>query len=133
METRNIIIFDGVCNLCNGAVNFIIKRDPKQNFCFTPMQSQAAKDLMSRYSLVNDYGDTFFLIKQGKCYTRTDAALEICKDLSGLWPLLKIFSVLPRSFRNYCYNWLGSRRYSLFGKRDTCMLPTDDLRSRFID
>ncbi|BAJ03000.1 thiol-disulfide oxidoreductase DCC family protein [Shewanella violacea] len=133
MEARNIIIFDGVCNLCNGAVNFIIKRDHKQIFCFTPMQSEAAKDLMSQYSLVNDYGDTFFFIKQGQCYTRTDAALEICKNLSGLWPLLRILSLLPRSFRDYCYNWLGSRRYSLFGKRDICMVPTQDLRSRFID
>ena len=133
METRSIIIFDGVCNLCNGAVNFIIKRDPLQRFCFTPMQSEAAKDLMSRYSLVSDYGDTFFLIKQGKCYTRTDAALEICKDLAGVWKLLLVFKVLPRSFRDFFYNGLGSRRYSLFGKRDTCMLPTEELRSRFID
>lgn len=132
METSNIIIFDGVCHLCNGAVNFIIKRDPKSIFCFTPMQSQAAKDLMARYSLINDHGDTLFLIKQGQCYTRTDAALEIGKDLSGFWPLLRIFTVLPRSFRDYCYNWLGSRRYALFGKRDTCMLPTEELRSRFI-
>ncbi|SQH76056.1 conserved protein of unknown function [Shewanella benthica] len=84
MESRNIVIFDGVCNLCNNTVNFIIKRDPKQIFCFTPMQSQAAKDLISRYSLVNGYRDTFFLIKLGKCYTRSDAALEICKDLPAL-------------------------------------------------
>lgn len=132
METRNIIIFDGVCNFCHGAVNFIIKRDPYKAFCFAPMQSKAALDLIASYDLEDEYGDSFFLIKNGECFKRTDAALEICKDLSAAWKLMLVFKVLPASFRDLFYNAFGRRRYALFGKRDTCMLPTVEIRERFL-
>ncbi|WP_076409882.1 thiol-disulfide oxidoreductase DCC family protein [Shewanella sp. UCD-KL12] len=132
MGSKNIIIFDGVCNLCNSAVNFIIKRDPQQHFCFAPMQGEAAQDLMAKYALEDEFGDSLFLIKQGSCYKRSDAVLEICKDLSGAWKLLLIFKLLPTSFSDLFYNWLGRRRYSLFGKRDACMLPTAELTDRFL-
>lgn len=98
-ETRHIIVFDGVCKFCNGAVNFIIRRDRKNLFCFTPMQGEAGQRLIEKYSADMVGVDTFLLLKDGVCFERTDAALEITKDLSGLWPLCRVFRILPRSMR----------------------------------
>ena len=133
MEHRDIVIFDGVCNLCHGAVNFIINRDPHHRFVFTPMQSETAQSLIAHYGVEDEYSDTFFLIKNDRCYMKTDAALEITKALSGLWPLLAIFTFLPRGIRDFFYQWLGRNRYALFGRRDSCILPTTSVLSRFID
>lgn len=133
MKGKNIIIFDGVCNLCHGAVNFIIERDPYHRFVFTTMQSDTAKSLIARYGAEGEYSETFFLIKDGQCYMRTDAALEITKSLSGLWPALAILRFIPRRIRDFFYRLLGRNRYALFGRRDTCILPTDAVLSRFID
>ncbi|NRD74730.1 DUF393 domain-containing protein [Shewanella sp. VB17] len=133
MEHQNIIIFDGECNLCHWAVNFIINRDPHHRFVFTPMQSDTAKSLIARYGVEGEYSDTFFLIKNDTCYMRSDAALVITKHLSGGWPALAILTFLPRRFRDFFYRLLGRNRYALFGRRDTCVLPTSDVLSRFID
>jgi predicted DCC family thiol-disulfide oxidoreductase YuxK len=133
MENRHIIIFDGVCNFCNEAVNFIIKRDPTGVFVFVPIQSEVAKKLIDEYEAKKVGVDTFLLIKNGTCYYRTDAALEIAKDLTGFWFLLKVFKVIPRRFRDYFYRALARNRYSLFGKKDVCMIPTPDIKSRFLE
>ncbi|MFT5236369.1 MAG: putative DCC family thiol-disulfide oxidoreductase YuxK [Shewanella sp.] len=133
MKHKEIIIFDGVCNLCHGAVNFIIERDPYYRFVFTPMQSDTAKSLIAHYGLEGEYSDTFFLIKDDKCYMRTDAALEITTSLSGVWPALAILRFIPRRIRDFFYRLLGRNRYALFGRRDTCILPTDAVLGRFID
>ncbi|MCL1043735.1 thiol-disulfide oxidoreductase DCC family protein [Shewanella electrodiphila] len=132
MKTQHIIIFDGVCNLCNGAVNFIIKRDHKDVFAFTPMQSETARALMTEYQLENIGFDSFILIKDGKYLLRSDAALEITKDLSGLWFLCRVFKVLPTGFQDYFYRVLAHNRYRIFGKKETCMLPTPELKSKFL-
>jgi predicted DCC family thiol-disulfide oxidoreductase YuxK len=133
MENQRVIIFDGICNFCNGAVNFIIKRDPKGLFVFTPMQSEIAAKLIQKYEAPQVGIDTFLLIKNGTCYYRTDAALEIARDLTGLWFLFRIFKVLPRGFRDYFYRAFARNRYSLFGKKDVCMIPTPDVKSRFLE
>ncbi|MCJ8297391.1 MAG: thiol-disulfide oxidoreductase DCC family protein [Pseudomonadales bacterium] len=133
MFNQQIIIFDGICNFCNGSVNFIIKRDHQNVFVFTPMQSKAAEELLERHQF-EDFGfDTFVLIKDDVCYYRTDAALEIIKDLSGYWYLLKIFKLLPRSFRDFFYKLLARHRYQLFGKKPQCMIPTPEVKSKFLD
>ena len=133
MPNRHIVIFDGVCNFCNGTVNFIIKRDPKGVFVFTPMHSQNGQSLIRQYNVSEVGADTIFLIKNGKCYLRSDAALEIAKELSGLWFLISSLKVIPKKLRDYFYILFAGIRYRIFGKRDTCMIPTPDLRNRFIN
>ena len=132
MDNRHIVIFDGLCNLCNGAVNFIIKRDPKAIFVFTPIQSDLADKLMRDHQIISAEIDTFLLIKNGKAHIRTDAALEITKDLSGLWFLFRVFRIIPPSLRDILYRLIAKNRYKHFGKRDECMIPTQELRERFI-
>jgi predicted DCC family thiol-disulfide oxidoreductase YuxK len=133
MDKRHIVIFDGVCRFCSGAVSFIIKRDPQGLFAFTPMQSDIAQKLMETHAHAELGSDTILLIKDGVCYVRTDAALEIAKDLSGLWFLFRVFRVVPRAIRDYIYRAFARNRYSLFGKRESCMMPTADIRKRFLE
>ena len=131
-QNQPIIIFDGVCNLCNQAVNFIIRRDDNAIFLFTPMQSQYAQNLLKQHHLDNFDGDSVLLIKAGACYLRTNAALEIAKDLDGLWFMFNILKIIPSAVRDFFYNLLAHNRYRLFGQRNHCMVPTDEVRKRFI-
>jgi predicted DCC family thiol-disulfide oxidoreductase YuxK len=133
MDQRSIIIFDGLCNFCNGAVNFIIKRDPKKIFVFTPMQSSIAKELMKRYQVATVGIETVILIKNGIYSVRSDAVLEIAKDLTGFWHFLRVLRILPVSVRDYCYRLFARHRYKLFGWRKSCMVPTTEIRDRFIE
>ncbi len=132
MDNRHIVIFDGECNFCNGAVNFIIKRDPKGVFAFTPMQSDLAHDLMEKNGIDSIDVDTFVLIKNDQCLVFSSAALEITKDLTGLWYLFNIFRVVPSRIRDFFYKLFARNRYALFGRQDTCMIPTKEVRSRFV-
>ncbi|MFA7555159.1 MAG: DCC1-like thiol-disulfide oxidoreductase family protein [Spongiibacteraceae bacterium] len=133
MNNRYIVIFDGVCNFCNGAVNFIIKRDPEGLFAFTPMQSELAKELMLRYAINNVSVDTIVLIKNDQCFVFSSAALEIAKDLTGYWYMFNVFKVIPSFVRDLIYKLFARNRYRLFGRQDTCIVPNEDVRSRFID
>lgn len=130
---KHIIIFDGVCNFCNSAVNFIIKRDPNHRFVFTPMQSAIAQQLIAEYMAEKVGFDTFVLIKHNQIHYRTDAAFEICKDLSGFWHLFNLLRIIPMPVLDYFYRLFARNRYNLFGRRDTCMAPTPELRKRFLD
>ncbi|WP_404474474.1 thiol-disulfide oxidoreductase DCC family protein [Vreelandella venusta] len=132
MNNPHIVIFDGVCNFCNGAVNFIIKRDPKGVFAFTPMQSELAQELTERLNVPDVGMDTLVLIKAGECYVLSDAALEIAKELKGPWRFCYAFKVVPRPIRDAAYKLFARNRYKLFGKRDACMVPTEDVKSRFM-
>ena len=132
-ENKHIIIFDGVCNFCNRSVNFIIKRDPQAVFHFTPMQSTTAKSLLEKHQIYNADLDTFLLIKNNSYYSFTDAALEITRDLSGYWRFLYILRIIPAPIRDFFYRLFARNRYQLFGKSDSCMVPTDELKSRFLD
>lgn len=131
-ENQPLIIFDGVCNLCHGAVNFIIKRDKLGLFLFTTMQSDYAQELIKSHGISDPELDTFLLIKDGKIYERSNAALEITKDLSGLWYWLRIFLIVPTSIRDILYNLIAKNRYRVFGKKDQCMVPTPELQQRFL-
>jgi predicted DCC family thiol-disulfide oxidoreductase YuxK len=133
MDNPRIIIFDGVCNFCNNSVNFIIKRDHNNSFLFSPMQSQFAQDTISKFGVEGGDLDTFILIKNGECYVRTDAALEIAKDLSGHWYLFNIFILLPRPIRDFFYRVFAKNRYRLFGRSDTCMVPSQEVADKFLD
>jgi len=132
MDTERIIIYDGVCNFCNGAVNFIIARDPKGLFSFTPMQSDLARNLIKKYQINNVGIDTFLLIKNGETYIWTNAAIEIAKELSGHWYLFRVFKIVPRPIRDGLYRWFARNRYNLFGRTDKCVVPNDEIKARFI-
>ena len=133
MKNRYIVIFDGICNFCNGSVNFIIKRDPKGVFSFAPMQSEIAQELMQKHKIEKEELDTFLLFKNGSVYDRSDAALEITRNLTGFWHLFQIFKILPKAIRDGLYNLFARNRYALFGKRDSCMIPAPEIRKRFIE
>lgn len=132
MDSRHLVIFDGVCNFCNGAVNFIIARDPAGKFAFTPMQSELAQETLRLYGITNVGVDTFLLIKDHQTYIWTNAALEISKDLTGHWYLFNIFRVVPRPIRDWFYRIFARNRYALFGRTTSCMVPNPEVRSRFL-
>ena len=128
-----MILFDGVCNLCNGAVQFVIKRDKKKYFSFASLQSGEGQKLSGQYDLpLNDF-NSFILIENGKAYTRSTGALRVIKKLKGLWPLLYGFMIIPKFIRNAVYDWIARNRYKWFGKKDECMIPTPELKARFLD
>ncbi len=132
MKDHHIIIFDGVCNFCNGAVNFIIERDSRDAFKFAPMQSEIAQQLILKHQTHEAGHDTFILIKNGNCFVRTNAALEITKDLDGFWFILRVFKIVPSVIRDFFYKTFARNRYTLFGKRAMCMVPTKEVRDRFL-
>lgn len=128
-----VVLFDGVCNLCNGFVQFIIQRDPKARFRFGAMQSDQASELMRGHPLDPKDLSTVLYLRQGKVLSRSTAALYVLKDLGGWWSLAFVFIVVPPFIRNAVYGWVARNRYKWFGQRETCMIPTPELRSRFLD
>ena len=133
-HSHPVLLFDGVCNLCNGFVQFVIKRDSKARFRFAALQSNSAQALLEQAGYANREDlDTVVLIENGKIYTHSDVALQVTGKLGGLWPLFSIFWVLPKFIRDAIYNWVARNRYRWFGKREACMIPTPELRERFID
>ena len=132
LSNKHIVVFDGVCNFCNGAVNFIIQRDPNAVFLFTPIQSAFAKELIKKYEIDTLDTETFLLVKNEQCFVFSSAALEITKDLSGLWRILNVLRFVPKVIRDFVYRVVARNRYKLFGKKEVCMVPTDELKARFI-
>jgi predicted DCC family thiol-disulfide oxidoreductase YuxK len=130
---RRIVLFDGVCNLCNAAVRFIIKRDPKARFSFGALQSQAAQELLRGTDLKPEDLRTVIYLAGDQALVRSSAALTILRDLGGLWSLAYGFMIVPRPIRDLLYGLIAKYRYKWFGQQETCMVPTPDLRSRFLD
>lgn len=128
-----IILFDGVCNLCNGAVEFVLKRDASGQFSFATTESRAAKSLILTYAMTVSLDETFVLIKDGAIYYRSDAALEIAGELIWPWRWLKGFRWLPKGFRDGIYDCIARNRYRWFGRRAVCMVPDDEISHRFLD
>lgn len=133
MKHDYLIVFDGVCNLCNATVNFIIRRDNKKRFIFSPLQSPYAQAVLEKYQMTHIANDSFVLIKRERVYLRSSAALEIAKEFNGAWRLLLLFRVVPSGLRDAIYNLIARNRYKLFGKRETCMLPSKDVLDRFCE
>lgn len=133
MAESAIIFFDGVCNLCNGAVQFVIKRDRREAFKFASLQSDFAKETLSGSALKVTHGDSLVLLENGKLYEQSTAVLRIAKKMSGLWPLLYAFIIVPPFLRNAIYRWVARHRYQWFGKQNQCWVPTRALKSRFLD
>ncbi len=129
----HIIFFDGVCNLCNSSVDFIIRRDRKAVFKFISLQSPLATELLAPYPVDTSHMKTFVLLKQNKLFTRSDAALEVARDLDGIWRFLYYFKIVPGFIRNAVYRVISRNRYRWFGKRDTCRLPSASEKARFLE
>lgn len=128
-----ILLFDGVCNLCNGAIQFIIRRDPKARFKFASLQGDAGRELAHERGIDLKAMDSMILIEPGVAYyTKSDAALKIGKSFGGGWRLLEIFEFIPRPIRDGLYSLIANNRYKWFGKREECMIPTPELQSRFL-
>ncbi|MEM7009481.1 MAG: thiol-disulfide oxidoreductase DCC family protein [Thermodesulfobacteriota bacterium] len=127
-----VILFDGVCNLCTGSVNFIIQRDPKAVYRFASLQSETGKALMSEFNLANEDFDSLILFENGKSYIKSTAVIKISRHLSGLWPLFRLLIAIPKPIRDYFYDIVAKNRYKWFGKKQTCMVPSADIEMRFL-
>lgn len=127
-----IILFDGVCNFCDDSINTIIKLDKKGVFKFAPIQSEAGQRLLKTYNYPNKDLSSVILICDGRYYTKSDAALQTFKHLGGFWRFLRVFTIVPRPIRNWVYDFIAKNRYNWFGKKDACMIPTPDVKARFI-
>lgn len=127
-----VIFFDGVCNLCTGSVQFIIKHDPKQYFRFASLQSELGQQFLQQNGLSANTFDSFIVWENGKYYTESTAALRVARKLSGLWPALYAFILLPAFIRNSVYRLIARNRYRWFGKKEACWIPTAELNSLFL-
>ncbi|PWL38822.1 thiol-disulfide oxidoreductase [Flagellimonas aquimarina] len=133
-KEKKIILFDGVCNLCNGAIQFVIKRDKKDTFRYAALQSEIGEQLVTERAIDTAKVDSIILIEPGVAYfTKSDAALQISKSFGGSWKLLSIFTWIPKSFRDVVYDLIARNRYKLFGRKDACMIPTPELQAKFLD
>jgi predicted DCC family thiol-disulfide oxidoreductase YuxK len=128
-----VILFDGMCNLCSGSVQFVIKHDPKRQFRFASLQSRFGQKILQQFGLPADELNSFILLENGNIYTRSTGALRVTKKLNGLWPLLYAFIIVPIFIRNAVYNYIAHNRYRWFGKKEACWLPTPELRKLFLD
>jgi predicted DCC family thiol-disulfide oxidoreductase YuxK len=134
MQASAVILFDGVCNLCNGTVQFVVDRDPGEYFRFAALQSEAAARLLDARGhppIVGD-PDSIVLVEGERVYTHSDAALRIATKLSGAWKLFAVFLVVPRVVRDVVYRFIARNRYRWFGRSETCRVPTPALRARFL-
>lgn len=126
------MLFDGVCNLCNSSVQFILNHDKEEAFRFASLQSEEAQEVLGQFEDKPNDLSSVVLLENGTLYTRSTAALRVTRRLSGAWPLLYAFIIVPRPIRDTVYDWIARNRYRWFGKKDQCMIPSPDLKSRFL-
>lgn len=127
-----IVLFDGVCNFCNGSVNFIIEHDKANYFKFAPLQSEIGQNLLDKFGIDKFETDSVILIEDEKAFTHSTAALRIARKLDGFWKYFYVFRFVPSFLRDFAYKLFAKYRYKLFGKQDACMMPTPDVRARFL-
>ncbi len=132
MTQQPIILFDGICNFCNNSVIFILKRNIKTPIYFAALQSEVGQRLLTEYELPVKEMESIVFIEQGKAYMQSTAALRICRCLRGLWPLCYGFIIVPKFIRDDIYNWIAKNRYKWFGIRKECMIPTPEMKTRFL-
>ena len=133
MAEKSIILFDGVCNVCNGFVNFLIPRDEKDQFQFGSLQSQKVKELLNQYHYDADDLSTVILIENNKLYPQSTAVLKIFRQMNGAWPLMYTFIIIPKPIRDFVYQLIARNRYTLFGRKDSCMVPTPEWQAKFVE
>ncbi len=127
-----LILFDGYCNLCSSSVQFIIKRDKKNQYFFTSLQSDVGKKIIEHFKIDSSKSESVLLVQQNKIYIQSTAALKITKNLSGFWPLLYFFIIIPTFLRNLVYQFIARNRFKWYGKKESCWIPNKELSNRFI-
>jgi predicted DCC family thiol-disulfide oxidoreductase YuxK len=132
-KQTNVILFDGMCNLCNGAVQFVLKRDTHRTFQFASLQSAYGQQQLIKFGLDPQSLHSIILIRDAHFFQQSDAALEIARQLKYAWPLLYGFKIIPRFIRDGVYAWIANNRYRFFGKREACWIPTPELKERFLE
>ena len=133
IESKKIVLFDGVCNLCSNSVQFILKRDKKNQFLFGSLQGNYGQQMLGQYQLPATEFNSFMLIEGDKLYTRSSGALRMLKHLGGAWSLLYAFIIVPKFIRDGIYNWIARNRYKWFGKKEECWLPRPEWKAKFLD
>lgn len=133
MDSSPVILFDGVCNFCNGIVNFVIRNEKGSRIRFATMQSDAGRRLLIQYGYPADDLSSFVFLENGKLYNRSTAALKVSKYLKGLWPVMIGFIIVPVFIRDALYKYISKNRYKWFGKKEICMVPSPELSSRFLN
>ncbi len=125
------LLFDGVCNLCNASVQWVLLHDPKGVFHFSALQSDTGQDLLKQHNLDTQNFNTVVLVEGKNLFLRSDVPLEIVRRLGGFWQLLYVFKIIPRALRDVVYNWIAKNRYRWWGRREECMLPRPEWKARF--
>lgn len=128
----DLILFDGVCNLCNASVKFVIRHDRRNVFKFVHIQSPLGRTMYKEAGLDPDEPESFMVLSQGHSLTRSDAVLQIFRRFGGLWRLLTVFKMVPRSWRDAAYVYIAKRRYRWFGRVDACLAPSESVRAKFL-
>lgn len=135
LKDKQLILFDGVCNLCNSSVLYVIKRDKRNKFLFAPLQSKIGETIIKEFNIDTTETDSIILYnpENQKIYSKSTAALHIAKSLNSLVKLLAIFFIIPSFIRNWVYDFIARNRYRWYGKKDACMIPTPELKAKFLD
>jgi len=132
-ENKKIILFDGVCNLCDSSVQFIIKHDKKDVFRFVALQSELGIEIRNYIGVERTKIDSIILYNPGVAYYyKSSAVIEICGELGGIYGMLSVFKILPEKLRNYIYDYIAKNRYKWYGKKESCMIPTPELKAKFL-
>ncbi|MCB9257430.1 MAG: thiol-disulfide oxidoreductase DCC family protein [Chitinophagales bacterium] len=132
MSSNKVILFDGVCNLCNSSVQFVIKHDKKKEFSFASLQSDFGQKTLQEHQLPSKHFDSFILLENGVLFQESTAALKVAARLNFPINMLSIFILIPAFLRNAVYKFIANNRYKWFGKKDFCMMPSPELKERFI-
>lgn len=135
MERMNkaVILYDGICNLCNGTVRFLIKHDKREKLLFASLQSKTGQKLLRQKQFPTENNDSFIIIVNGQALMKSDAALAVSKELGGCFTLFLVLRVIPKFIRDYMYSIVAKNRYKWFGKKNHCMVPTPELKERFLE
>ncbi len=133
IEEKPIILFDGVCNFCNAMVNFIIRQDKNNVFLFSALQSTSGKKLLEQYKIDWKASDSFVVIENDKAYQKSNAALKLYNKLPWYWKWTQVFWIVPKFMRDWVYNVIAKNRYKWFGKKEQCMIPTKEVRTKFLE
>ena len=133
MNTDKIVFFDGVCNLCNSTIQFLIKKNDKKSLRFSSLQSNFGQQFLKDNKLQVAKFESIYYLKNNILYSHSSAVLEILKELKGIYPYASILKIIPKFIRDEVYKWIAKNRYRLFGKQESCWIPSPDLKDRFID
>ena len=129
----SVLLFDGVCNLCNTSVKWVLLRDKKGEFKFAAIQSEAGQSLLKSFGLDNQPLESVILISGRQAYIKSDAAINVASKLGGIWTIALVFRLVPRPVRDAIYDWVAKNRYRWFGKQEQCLLPQPEWKDRFLN